>query len=144
MNSLRNSSRLAGGISSTFLDSPFVWKNVFSKIISLSVFARAFLFSWSSIKSSIVPSWRANRGISSAIFFIQLKKPASFHRRVYLRIPWWCKIVRASDWTNDLCSLSFRFLIGKLRISYEFFAPFLLWVNLGIYKIKIIFKLVKI
>ena len=64
------------------------------------------------------------------IFFIQLKKPASFHRRVYLRIPWWCKIIHASDWTKRSRSLSFCW-----RIDY-FARPFLLWVNLSKYKIR--------
>ena len=78
IHSLRNLSRLAGGISSAFLDSHFVWINVFSKIIFLSIFAWVFLFSYSSIKTSTAPARRANCGISAIFFFIQLKKPASF------------------------------------------------------------------
>ena len=55
----------------------------------ISVCLRSGIFVFLVIdKSSTVASRRVNRGISSAIYFIQLKKPASFHRRVYLRIPW--------------------------------------------------------
>ena len=78
MNSLRNSLRLAGGISSTLLDSPFFCRNVVRKIISLSVFAWVFLFSWSSIKPSTVPSRRANRYITAIFFPFSSRNPLLF------------------------------------------------------------------
>ena len=51
--------------------------------------------------------------------------------------PLWSAIVRVSDWTNDVFSHSFAFLIGGLCISYEFYADLFSCVNLSMYEIKV-------
>ena len=129
-----NSSRLAGGISSIFLDSPFVWRNVFSKIISLSVFAQYFWF----LGHPLSP--RGERIVASPppFFFIQLKKPAFFHRRVYSdTIVMWKSFAPLIGRTIH-AQCRYAFWLFSCIFSYEFNAPFLLWVNLSMCKIKII------
>ena len=95
-------SRGGGGrISSTFLSSVFLLKKVFIRlmflsvfalslkkvfirVMCLSVFALVFLFSCSSMKSSIVPSRTANLGPSSILFLQKaarlLSSTVKYHR----------------------------------------------------------------
>lgn len=51
--------------------------------------------------------------------------------------PLWSTIVRVSDWTNDVFSQSFAFLIGLLYIPDEFYAGFFSCVNLSMFEINV-------
>lgn len=94
----------AGGISSTFLSSSSLWRKVFSSLTFLSVFALVFLFSCSSMRSSIVPSRRTNLGTSASILFLQKAArllPSTV--KYYLSCLWLDErciftVVRFSDW----------------------------------------------
>lgn len=77
------------------------------------------------MKSHIVPSRRPNFGAilteSCALFALHCEM-LSF---------------RVSDWTNEVFSHSFAFLIDGLCISYEFYAGIFSCVNLNMYEIKV-------
>lgn len=103
-NSLSNSLSWAGGISSTFLSSSSLWRKVVSRLTLLSVFALMFLFSCSSMRSSIVPSRRTNLGTSASILFLQKAARLLPSTVKYYRSCLWLDerciftVVRFSDW----------------------------------------------
>lgn len=128
-NSLSNSLSWAGGISSTFLSSSSLWRKVVSRLTLLSVFAIVFLF--------LAHLW-------GHLLFLQGEQilapllPFCFYRKPRACCPpLWSTIVRVSDWTNDVFSQSFAFLIGLLYIPDEFYAGFFSCVNLSMFEINV-------
>lgn len=101
------------GIFSTFLKSTFLWRRVFIRLMSLLVFTLEFLFSCSSMKSSLVS--QGEQILALLPFCFERKPSACFP-------PLWRTTVCVSDWTKDEFSQSFAFLIGWLGIPYEFYA----------------------
>lgn len=91
-NLLSNSLSSAGGIFSTFLKSTFLWRRVFIRLMSLLVFTLEFLFSCSSMKSSLVS--QGEQILALLPFCFERKPSACFP-------PLWRTTVCVSDWTKD-------------------------------------------
>ena len=99
----------------------------FNRLTSLPVFALMLLFSWSSMRLTIVPSRKANLGTSSPILFLQ--KPARL-------LPSTVKYYRFVSLIERCIFTVVRFLIGGMCISYYFYARFFSRVNLSMCEIN--------
>ena len=126
-NTLSNSlgCQWAGGISLTFLSSTYLWRKVFAGFrLCWSLLSYFFSFS---LKVIYCSSRRWNLGPSLSFCFYREPRACCF--------PLWSTIVVSVDWTNDVFSQSFAFLVAGLFISFEFLRGLFSGVNLIAYEI---------